>query len=60
VCWVGFGGLAAMLPTDAEMKAQSSLLNGSSVVSRPPLAPIGLPEQLRLQQQQQQMQQQGV
>jgi len=49
-----------MLPTDAEMKAQSSLLNGSSVVSRPPLAPIGLPEQLRLQQQQQQMQQQGV
>jgi len=51
-----------VLPSDAEMKSQSSLLNGSNVMSRPPPAPIGLPQQLRLQQHQlqQQLQQRGV
>ena len=59
---IGFGGVPAVLPSDAEMKNQSSLLNGSGVMNRRPPAPIGLPEQLRLQQQQlhQQMQQRGV
>ena len=60
----GFCGVPvpAMLPSDAEMKCQSSVLNGSGIVSRPLPAPIGLPEQLRLHQQQmqQQMQQRGV
>jgi len=56
---IGFGGVPAMLPSDAEMKSQSSVLNGSGVVNRPPPAPIGLPQQLRLQQQQM-LQQRGV
>jgi len=56
----GFGGVPAMLPNDPEMKSQSSLLNGSSIVNRPPSAQIALPEQLRLQQQQQQQLQQQI
>jgi len=59
---VGFGGVPAMLPSDAEMKSQSSLLNGTSVAGRPPPAPVGLPHHLRFQQQQlqQQLQQRAV
>jgi len=49
----GFGGVPAMLPSDAEMKSQSLLLNGSS---RPPPAPVGLPPHLHFQQQQIQQQ----
>jgi len=55
---LGFGGVPSLLPSDAEVKTQ----NGISVMNRPAQAPIGLTQQLRLQQQQmqQQLQQQGV
>jgi len=59
----GFGAMPVVLPGDTDIKPQSSVLNGSGVVSRPPPAPISLPQQLRLQQQQQmqqQLQQRGV
>jgi len=57
----GFGGVPSMLPTDADIKSQSSLLNGTSVTGRPPPAPLGLTHQLRFQQQlQQQLQQRAV
>jgi len=57
---LGFGGVQAMLPTDAEIKSQSSLLNGTNVAGRPPPAPVGLPHHLRFQQQQQQQLQQQL
>jgi len=55
---VGFSGV---LPSDGEMKPHSSsLLNGSSVVGRPPPAPVSLPHQYAYQQQIQQLHQRGV